>query len=187
MSQTASLRNHFLVALPTLADPNFARSVTYLCEHSEEGAMGLVVNRPSPLTLGDIFEHMEIEVGPGTPVEQPVFMGGPVQNDRGFLLHKPPRRWDSTLVVTDELAVTTSRDILQAMARGEGPDQVLVALGYAGWGPGQLESELAEDAWLVTPASSEIIFDLPPEQRWEAAAALAGVDLNLITSTAGHA
>ncbi len=187
MSESSCLKNHFLIALPSLQDPNFSRSVTYICEHTDDGAMGLTINRPSPLGLDDILQHMEIERTEQTPDELPVFIGGPVQEDRGFLLHSPPTRWKSTLVVTDELAVTTSQDILQAIARGEGPEEVLVALGYAGWGPGQLEHELQQDSWLVAPASKEILFHTPVEQRWEAAAALAGVDLNLITSTAGHA
>ncbi len=187
MSQASCLKNHFLIALPSLQDPNFSRSVTYLCEHTDDGAMGLVINRPSPLSLADILEHMEIGQTEKTPKETPVFIGGPVQEDRGFLLHSPASRWKSTLAVTDDLAVTTSRDILQAIARGEGPEEVLIALGYAGWGPGQLESELQQDSWLVAPASKEILFHTPVESRWEAAAALTGVDLNLITSTAGHA
>ncbi len=187
MSETSCLKNHFLIALPSLEDPNFSRSVTYLCEHSDEGAMGLVINRPASLSLADILDHMEIEVSEKTPGEIPVFVGGPVQEDRGFLLHSPASRWKSTLTVTDELAITTSRDILQAIAAGEGPDEVLITLGYAGWGPGQLETELQQDSWLVAPASNEILFHTPVEARWEAAAALTGVDLNLITSTAGHA
>ena len=187
MSETSCLKDHFLIALPSLQDANFFHSVTYLCEHTDEGAMGLVVNRPSELAFADILRHMEIEVGEQTPTDIPVFTGGPVQEDRGFLLHSPPDRWQSTLVVNDELAITTSRDILQAIAEGEGPKEVLIALGYAGWGPGQLEQELQQDSWLVAPASREILFHTPVEKRWEAAAALAGVDLNLITSTAGHA
>lgn len=186
MTEQSLLKNHFLIALPSLRDPNFARTVTYLCEHTPEGAMGIVVNRPSALTLEDILASMEIEPGPETP-DLPVFNGGPVQPERGFLLHSPADRWQSTLEVTDEIAITTSRDILQALAQGQGPDEVLIALGYAGWGPGQLERELQQDSWLVAPASLEIIFHTPVEERWAAAAALTGVDLNLITNTAGHA
>jgi putative transcriptional regulator len=187
MSETSCLKDHFLIALPSLQDANFSRSVTYLCEHTDEGAMGIVINRPSALELPDILQHMEIEQTDRTPGSLPVFMGGPVQEERGFLIHSPPKRWKSTLVITNDIAITTSRDILQAIATGEGPAEVLIALGYAGWGPGQLEQELQQDSWLVAPASREIIFHTPVEKRWAAAAALAGVDLNLITSTAGHA
>lgn len=187
MSETSSLKDRFLIALPALQDPNFKRSVTYLCEHSAEGTMGIIINRLSSLQLSDVLQHMEIEETPQTPSDLPIHIGGPVQEERGFLIHTPPKRWDSTLVITDELAITTSRDILKAIARGEGPDEVLIALGYAGWGPGQLEQELQQDSWLVGPASREIIFHTPVEKRWEAAAELTGVDMNRITSTAGHA
>ncbi|HIE56226.1 MAG TPA: YqgE/AlgH family protein [Chromatiaceae bacterium] len=187
MSEASCLKNHFLIALPSLQDRNFSRSVTYLCEHTDNGTMGIIINRPSSLKLADILQHMEIEETEQTPGNLPIFIGGPVQEDRGFLLHSPAKRWKSTLVITDELAITTSQDILEAIASGEGPEEVLIALGYAGWGPGQLEGELQQDSWLVAPASHEIIFHTPVEERWEAAAALAGVDLNLITSTAGHA
>jgi len=187
MSDTSCLKDHFLIALPSLQDPNFSRSVTYICEHTDDGTMGIVINRPSALELTDILQHMDIEESGRTPKDLTVFVGGPVQEDRGFLLHSPPTRWKSTLVITDALAITTSQDILQAIAAGEGPEEVLIALGYAGWGPGQLEQELQQDSWLVTPASKEIIFHTPVEKRWAAAAALAGVDMNLITSTAGHA
>lgn len=187
MSDTSCLKDHFLIALPSLQDANFSRSVTYICEHTDDGTMGVIINRLSALELGDILQHMEIEETDRTPGDLPIFVGGPVQEDRGFLLHSPPKRWKSTLVITDDLAITTSQDILQAIARGEGPEEVLIALGYAGWGPGQLEQELQQDSWLVAPASKQIIFHTPVEKRWEAAAALTGVDLNLITSTAGHA
>ncbi|RTZ79790.1 MAG: YqgE/AlgH family protein [Gammaproteobacteria bacterium] len=187
MSETSCLKDHFLIALPNLQDPNFSRSVTYICEHTDDGTMGIVINRPSALELPDILQHMDIEETDRTPRDLTVFVGGPVQEDRGFLLHSPVKRWKSTLVITDEIAITTSQDILQAIAKGEGPEEVLIALGYAGWGPGQLEQELQQDSWLVAPASKEIIFHTPVEKRWEAAAALTGVDLNLITSTAGHA
>ncbi len=187
MSESSSLTDHFLIALPVLQDPNFSRTVTYICEHNADGAMGIIINRPCDLQLTDILHHMDIEETPRTPREMPVHIGGPVQEDRGFLLHSPPRRWDSTLVISDDLAVTTSRDLLQALARGEGPEEVFIALGYAGWGPGQLEQELQQDSWLFSPASREIIFHTPLDQRWEAAAALAGVDLNLISNIGGHA
>ncbi|WP_456406970.1 YqgE/AlgH family protein [Thiolapillus sp.] len=187
MSEASSLTNHFLIALPTLQDPNFSRTVTYICEHTNEGTMGIIINRPSALQLTDILHHMGIEETPDTPADMRIFIGGPVQEDRGFLLHSPAKRWDSTLVITDDLAVTTSQDLVKALAKNEGPDNILFALGYAGWGPGQLEQELQQDAWIFGPASDEILFHTPVEQRWEAAAKLAGVDVNLISNIGGHA
>jgi putative transcriptional regulator len=171
MSEIASLKNQLLIAMPALQDPNFARTVTYICEHGEHGAMGIVLNRPTNLRLGDILQHMEIEDGHELVADQVVFLGGPVEEERGFVLHTHGDPWDSTLAVNDDISITTSRDILQAMARGGGPRQTLVALGYAGWGP----------------ADQSILFELPPEQRWEAAARLLGVDVNLLSSEAGHA
>jgi putative transcriptional regulator len=187
MSEIASLKNQLLIAMPALQDPNFARTVTYICEHGEHGAMGIVLNRPTNLRLGDILQHMEIEGGLGEAGEQMVFLGGPVEEERGFVLHTHTEPWDSTLAVNEDISITTSRDILQAMARGGGPRRTLIALGYAGWGAGQLERELQENAWLSGPADQSILFELPAEQRWEAAARLLGVDVNLLSSEAGHA
>ena len=187
MIQETSLTNHFLIAMPNLADPNFFHTVTYICEHGESGAMGLVINRPLELRLADIIEQLEIEITDSSINEKQVYAGGPVQGDRGFVLHDSKSAWDSTLQITDEISITTSLDILQAIAIGEGPEKSLVALGYAGWGAGQLEDELAQNAWLSGPAQSDIIFDHPSEQRWQAAANLLGVDLNLLSSDAGHA
>jgi putative transcriptional regulator len=188
MSQASSLKNHFLIASPSLHDPNFSRTVTFICEHNDEGALGIVINRPSQLQLHEVYQHMEMapppEEGDG---QRAVFIGGPVQGERGFVLHEPLGNWVSTLAITDELGLTTSRDILESMARAEGPRRTLVALGYAGWGGGQLEEELQTDAWISGPADSGIIFDLPAEERWEAAASLLGIDLSLFTSTPGHA
>jgi len=187
MRQQNQLTNHFLIAMPGLADPNFFHTVTYLCEHSEQGAMGLVINRPMDLQLADIFEQLEIKISDPTLSQVPVYMGGPVQGDRGFVLHNTDSEWDSTLRVTDEISVTTSMDILQAIAAGQGPAHTLVTLGYAGWGAGQLEEEMAQNAWLSGPARSDIIFKRASDQRWQAAADLLGVDLNLLSSEAGHA
>ena len=187
MSKPSSLKNHFLIALPGLEDPNFSRTVTYLCEHSENGAMGIVLNHPSELHLIDVLNHMDIESVASGLANQPVYLGGPVEGERGFVLHSPASEWDSSMRISEDISVTTSRDILQAMAQGEGPEKTLVALGYAGWGAGQLEQELQSDTWLSGPADPGIIFDLPTEVRLTSAAALLGVDLNLITTTAGHA
>lgn len=182
-----SLMNHFLIAMPTLADPNFQRTVTYICEHNQQGAMGIVINRPLNLTLGDVFEHMHIASGIPGIGRQTVFMGGPVQTERGFVLHQPAGRWDSTLRISEHLSLATSKDILEDIARGTGPAEIFVALGYAGWGAGQLEQEMADNAWLSGPADSQIIFQTPWQQRWEAAAAAMGVNMNHISNQIGHA
>lgn len=187
MRQLASLTNHFLIAMPALADSNFYRTVTLVCEHSPDGAMGIVINRATDLRLGDILEQLEITATDRALAAQPVYLGGPVQNNRGFVIHEPLGNWESTLPVTDTVGVSTSRDILAAIAEQRGPDRYLVALGYAGWGAGQLEREIAENSWLSSPASREILFELPLEQRWTAAAGLMGVDLTLLSSEAGHA
>lgn len=186
MLEPSYLSHQFLIAMPALADPNFARTVTYLCEHGPQGALGLIVNRPLDLTTADLLENLGIEAPPGTGV-LPVYFGGPVHPEQGFVLHRPLGRWQSTLATGDGLAITTSRDILEAMARGQGPAETLIALGYAGWGPGQLERELAENAWLSCPADADVIFRLPAAERWAAAAALLGVDLRLLCGDAGHA
>jgi putative transcriptional regulator len=187
MKDTNSLANHFLIAMPNLADANFARSVTLICEHSEEGTMGVVINRLMDLHLGEIFEQLGIETKPESHADTAVYFGGPVQNNRGFVLHEPLGNWESTLSVTDKFGVSTSRDILEAIAENRGPEKFMVALGYAGWGAGQLEREIAENSWLSGPASRDIIFDLPAEHRWKAAAQLVGVDLSTLSGEAGHA
>jgi putative transcriptional regulator len=187
MLSDSHLTNHFLIAMPNLADPNFFHTVTYICEHSPDGAMGLVINRPMELKLEDIFDQLEIKITDSNVSQQPIYLGGPVQGDRGFVLHDSSSEWDSTLRVTDEISVTTSLDILHAIANGQGPSNMLVTLGYAGWGAGQLEEEIAQNAWLSGPAKSEIIFQRASQERWQAAADLLGVDLNLLSSDAGHA
>ena len=181
------LGNHFLIAMPQLADPNFFHTVTYICEHNAEGALGIVINRPLGIQLGEVLNHMEIEPAGPESRETPIYSGGPVQQDRGFVIHRPVGQWSASLQVTDSIAVTSSRDILVAMAAGEGPEHALVALGYAGWGAGQLEQEMLDNAWLSGPADERIIFELPSEQRWEAAAALLGVDIHTLTGQPGHA
>lgn len=187
MEQGSNLTNHFLIAMPALNDPNFFHTVTYICEHNDKGAMGIVINRPMQMHLSDIFEHMSIEGSTQNAATQTIFNGGPVEEDRGFVLHDFNQRWDSTLQITEQLAITTSRDILEAIANNQGPQRSLVALGYAGWGGGQLEQEMADNAWLSGPADDAILFDTPAAERWEAAARKIGVDLNLLSSSAGHA
>jgi len=181
------LTNHFLIAMPSMLDPNFSQSVTYVCAHNEDGAMGIVINRPLELELGEVFDQMSIAGNELAPTHQSIYQGGPVHQDRGFIIHSPARDWDSTIKVTENLAVTTSRDILEAMSMGEGPENTLVALGYAGWGAGQLEAEMGQNAWLSGPASADIIFLTPASQRWERAARAMGVDLAALSTDIGHA
>jgi putative transcriptional regulator len=173
--------------MPSLDDPNFARTVTYVCAHNEEGAMGIVINRPLNIELGEVLAQMELESDDPSINTRTVFQGGPVHRDRGFIIHRPAKDWGSTIQVTDQIAISTSREILAAISKGEGPEEVLVALGYAGWAAGQLEEELAQNAWLSGPANLEIIFSAPPEQRWARAAAHLGVDLARLSSEVGHA
>jgi len=186
MPVTESLVNHFLIAMPGLEDPNFHHTTTYICEHNEDGALGLVINRPLEMQLGEIFRHMDIKTEHDDIASELVYMGGPVQSDRGFVLHEPLGNWDATLKVTETIGITSSRDILEAMAAGERPDNAIITLGYAGWGAGQLEQELAANAWLSGPASTRIVFETPYHRRWLEAAALMGVDLNLLSGEAGH-
>ena len=187
MISSSHLAEQFLIAMPALRDPNFARTVTYLCQHNEDGAMGIVVNRPMEITLGEILTQMDIEVAAAGLSDAPVYLGGPVQAGRGFVLHEPADEWDSTLRVAPDIGITTSRDILVAMACGEGPKRSLVALGYAGWAAGQLEQELAENVWLSGPADRAILFDTSCDQRWRAAAQSIGVDITMLSADAGHA
>lgn len=181
------LRDHFLLAMPGLTEGIFSHSITYICEHGESGAMGIIVNQPLDLTVKEIFDHLQITARRDFS-NVPVMAGGPVQMDHGFVLHrKCDREWEASLKVTPEITLTTSQDILRAIAGGEGPEQHLIALGYAGWSAGQLEQELADNAWLSLPGRSDIIFSTPADERLPAAAALLGVDMNLISGQAGHA
>ncbi|MET0380216.1 MAG: YqgE/AlgH family protein [Spongiibacteraceae bacterium] len=182
-----SFRNHFLIAMPTLNEGMFAHSVAYICEHSDQGAMGIVINQPMGLPLREVLDHLNIE-NAHSHLDDPVMAGGPVQTDRGFVLHRTSEQhWESTIVITEEVSLTTSRDILDAMARADGPKESLVALGYAGWSAGQLEDEIAANAWLTLPADSAIIFKVPVENRLTAAAAKLGVNMALMAPGAGHA
>ncbi len=187
MTNFDSLINHFLIAMPNLGDPNFSRTVTLICEHSNEGAMGLVINRTTDLCLADVLQQMNIEAQDSRHLREPVHIGGPVQANRGFVLHEPLGKWESTLAVADDLGVSTSRDILEALAHNSGPANYILTLGYAGWAAGQLEHEIAENAWLSGPSDRGIIFRTPPEARWSAAARLLGVDLSIMSGDAGHA
>jgi len=187
MNDRLSLRNHFLIAMPALKDPNFFQSVALICEHNEDGAMGIVVNRPLELTMSEILSQMEIACSDSEVSSLPIHLGGPVQCARGFVIHSPPGEWDATLHVSDQVGVASSRDILEDIAVGRGPEQVFIALGYAGWGAGQLEQEILGNSWLSGPFDPAVLFDLPYEERWRAAAACAGVDLSMIAGEAGHA
>ena len=187
MTMTTSLTNHFLIAMPGLQDPNFSRTVTFVCEHSEAGAMGIVINRPMEIQLGEVLLQLDIDVKARDVNEIPVYLGGPVQTDRGFVIHDGDFSFDSTLTVTPNLSVTTSRDVLEAIANGSGPTNRLIALGYAGWGEGQLEQEMIANAWLSGPADPEVLFATPSAERWQSAAQRLGVDLNLLSGQAGHA
>jgi putative transcriptional regulator len=191
MNEGAYLTGQFLIAMPATNDPNFDRTVTYVCEHNENGALGIIVNRPTAMLLGEILAQMDLEIADPEVAAQPVLMGGPVQPERGFVIHDAShddaKPFSSTLTVPDGLKVTTSRDILVSLAEGHGPSRAVIALGYAGWGAGQLEAEMANNVWLTVPASPEIIFSVPFERRWESAAALLGVNIASLSPEAGHA
>ena len=181
------LTNQFLIAMPGMADDTFRGTVVYLCEHNERGALGLVINKPIDIKLKNLFEKVELSLDREELAEQPVYFGGPVQTERGFVLHVPPGTYSSTLTVTPEISLTTSKDVLEAVASGGGPQKMLVTLGYSGWGAGQLEGEIAANAWLTVPANSQILFDLPAEQRYDAALRLLGVDPTQLSGQVGHA
>lgn len=190
-SDRIDLTNQFLIAMPGMVDENFAGSVVYLCEHNERGALGLVINRPTDLRLGQLFEKVELTLQRPGLAEQPVFFGGPVQPERGFVLHErsgdDDPGYQSTLRIPGGLAMTTSKDVLEALADGAGPQRVLVTLGYSGWQAGQLEDEIGRNGWLSVGADPIILFDTPAAQRYERALALLGVDPRMLSQEAGHA
>jgi putative transcriptional regulator len=187
MSESSYLTNQLLIAMPFMGDPNFAQTVALVCDHSSKGALALVLNKPLPMCMGEIFDQLEIKLNKGPLWERQVLRGGPMQTDRGFVVHRAFGDWDSTLEVSDALHVTTSRDILAAMAEGQGPAEAVVALGYAGWDGGQLEQEIRANAWLSAPVDLGLIFDLPFESRWHAAGRLLGVELSRVSPTGGNA
>ena len=189
MNDTSYLTNHLLIAMPNLLDPNFHKTVTLICEHNAEGALGIVINRPLDLQMGEVFEQMSLASSDPSLNQAPVLDGGPVAKDRGFVLHTESEdtKWESTIRLPNNVGVTTSRDILSALAEGEGPKNAVVALGYAGWDAGQLDAEMAANAWLTVNANDQILFQTPFDQRWESAANLLGVDLTQLGPTAGHA
>ncbi len=186
VGDTVNLTHHFLIAMPAMADPHFANSLTYICEHNPEGALGIVINKPIDMTLQALFEQIESPLDDNALGVAPVHFGGPVQLDRGFVLHRPVGHWQSTLPIQDDVGLTTSKDVLEAAGRGEGPKDMFVSLGYAGWEAGQLEQELARNAWLTVEADPGVLFDLPAERRLPAAVRLLGIDFSRLSDTAGH-
>ena len=187
LTPSVNLTGHFLIAMPAMADKNFARTLTLVCEHNDQGALGVIVNRPIDMSLDDLFERIDLTLDAPRFQGQPVYFGGPVQTDRGFVLHRPVGEWQSTIDVGNGLALTSSRDVLQSLGGESEPREVLVTLGYAGWQAGQIEWELAQNAWLTVRAEAGIIFGLPPEERLAAAMQLLGVDYATLSDVAGHA
>ena len=195
-SSSVNLTHHFLIAMPGMADSSFAQSVVYLCEHSERGALGLVINKPSDISLAHLFEKVDLPLGRADLLDAPVLQGGPVQTERGFVLHEAVVAVDApegesiyaaTLAIAGGLEMTTSKDVLEALSTGGGPRKLLVTLGYAAWGEGQLESELAENSWLTVDADAAVIFDTPVPERYARALQLLGLEAWMIAPGAGHA
>lgn len=188
---TICLTHHFLIAMPAMADPNFARSLIYVCEHNDQGALGVIINRPLDMNLATLYERVEIPFDvthqhPGLG-NAPVYFGGPVQTERGFVLHRPTGQWQSTLLVKEDVGLTSTRDILVGIGANGEPAEHLVTLGYSGWSAGQLEWEIAQNAWLTVSADPRIIFSLPSEERLTAAMQLLGIDFTRLSDVAGHA
>ena len=182
-----SLNNQLLIAMPGMADPNFNSTVTLVCEHNDEGALGIVINRPTNLDLGGLFQQLSVDDADEKITSAPVLDGGPVGRERGFVLHTPSDEFESSIPVSDDIQLTLSRDVLDSLAAGTGPQRSVVALGYAGWEPGQLEAEMLHNTWLTVPATPEILFEVPFEDRWASAAETLGIDIQKISPNAGHA
>ena len=187
MDPQDSLTNNLLIAMPGMADPNFNSTVTLVCEHNAEGALGIVINRPMNMNLGGLLDQLSLDHVDHAIANSPVLDGGPVGRERGFVLHNPHGEFETSVAVSSDIQLTLSRDVLDAMAAGTGPDHSLVALGYAGWEPGQLEQEMLHNTWLSVPANPEIVFDVPFTERWNVAAEIIGVDISQMSSHAGHA
>ena len=185
-TEPIDLSNQFLMAMPGMVDGEFAGTVIYLCEHTSKGALGLVINRPTDLSVAGLLEKIDLKLEIALPQNASVYFGGPVHTDRGFVLHSPAGSFSSSIQL-GQLALTTSRDVLQAVAEGNGPEKMLVTLGYSGWGAGQLENEIAQNAWLTVPANADVIFATPPEDRYAAALKLLGIDPAMLSGVAGHA
>jgi len=184
----STLQNHFLIAMPAMTDTFFYRSVVYLCEHDENGAMGLIINRPTQVMLDELFNHLKVTNSSAMLKTTPVLFGGPVQKGQGMVIHDQiENSWKTSLKLADDVFLTTSTDILEALGTDSGPSNALVTLGYAGWEAGQLEQELIENSWLTVPANHQLLFQTPAEKRWQAAAQQLGVDISLMPNTTGHA
>lgn len=187
MSIVTTLANHLLIAMPSLSDPNFKHAVVYVCENQPEGTVGLIINRPMEFPLSIVFEQLQIAPSNIEQNNKPLLFGGPVQPERGFVIHKQHGEWRSSLELRDDVTVTTSNDIIRAIADDKGPKDALVTLGYAGWGEHQLEEEVKENVWLVCPYKPEILYDVPFDKRWEYAGKLIGVDMHQLSAFSGHA
>lgn len=187
METTSSLTNQLLIAMPGMQDPNFSSTVTLICEHNADGALGIVINRPLELNLGGLFDQLELGSSDTALKQIPVLAGGPVGTERGFVIHNAHTDFENSLRVSDDIQLTVSRDIIDAMASGDGPDKSLVALGYAGWEAGQLEDEILANSWINVPATETLVFDTPFEKRWADAADTLGIDLAKMGPGAGHA
>ena len=187
MQSISTLRNNLLIAMPSMGDGYFDHTVTLVCQHDEQGAFGVTINRPLDLTVGDLLLQLDIEVEDPGISGQMALSGGPVQSEQGFVLHNSDREWESTLHIDDDTAITSSKDILVDLAKGDGPERFLLLLGCAGWHPGQLEEEIKSNTWLTCPSDNAILFDMPYPHRWKGAASTLGVDVTLLTATAGHA
>jgi putative transcriptional regulator len=184
---SVNLTDNFLIAMPALEDPYFAHALVYICEHNENGALGVIVNRPIDMKMAELFEKIEIKLEAAQLAALPVYFGGPVQLDRGFVLHRPVGLWQSTLAVNSEVGLTSSRDVLASVGAEGLPAEIIVTLGYAGWEAGQLEAELAQNSWLTVAAKPSILFDLPPEERLAAAMQKLGISFAQLSDVAGHA
>ena len=187
MNLDGSLTNQLLIAMPGMLDPNFSTTVTLICEHNDEGALGIVINRPLNLKMSGLFEQLDLTDPDPSEADRPVMMGGPVGTERGFVLHDSAGTYENTLAVSNDIRLTLSRDVIDDMATGDGPPRSLVALGYAGWDAGQLETEMLANSWLSVPATPDIVFDMPFDKRWMSAAQTLGIDISQISPDAGHA
>lgn len=182
-----SLEDHLLIAMPALKDSYFDKTVTYICEHNDEGAMGLIINLPVSVTVNQLLSQLDEDLPHNPKLGQQVLTGGPVSTDRGFVLHSPQKGWSSSLSLSDDVMITTSKDILIALGSEKAPEKYMVTLGYAGWGPGQLEEEIQANSWLTTRSDNDILFNTPIEQRWQKAAEKLGVNIAHLSSDVGHA
>lgn len=187
MGLNTSLANHLLIAMPSLVEEGFKQSVIYICEHHVQGTVGLIINQPMPFPMDVVYEQLNIDVKPHIKAKASLLFGGPIQPERGFVIHRPAGSWRSSIVLQDDVTITTSNDIIRAMAVDKGPKDVLVTLGYVGWQENQLEQEMLNNQWLVCPYSSELVYDVPFAQRWQYAGKILGVNMNELSSNVGHA